>query len=233
MRKTLSLLAVLFVAAYLLAERTDWFTEAAKSPAVRNPLYSDTLNLREKGTIRWDVPKDNWVYKQGKAYLSLALNMHLLREHPYDRSQVELRAKVIATGSRPGGGKEDRLVKDEYFKTDEPFSKAGEGLGGVTGHGWMEYVLGAVDVRPDEELRIELDVQTPDPQLARGNPRLKLVGAGAGPGDGYQILFIAALRDLGLVICLACLVLLLFLAWGGKKKDAPAAASQGPTEEPR
>jgi hypothetical protein len=233
MRRILSLVAVLFVAAYLIAERTDWFTEAAKSPAVRNPLYSDTLNLREKGTIRWDVPKDVWSYKEGKANLSLALNIHLLREYPHDRSQVELRAKVIATGSRSGGAKEDRLVKDWYFKTDEPFSKAGEGLWEGWGHGWMEYGLGAVEVRPDEELRIELVVEIPDPHLAAGNPRLKLVGEHDHAGDGLQMLFFAALRDIGLGTSFACLVVLFFLAWGGKKQDAPGMASQGPAEEPR
>src|SRR5437763_744309 len=100
MRKLYCVTATAVIAGYLLASRVDWFTEAAKSPVARNPLFSDPLDLRKAQTITWHVPTEGWAYRQGKAQLSLVLNLHSLREIPRDRTQVELRAKVAAYGVR-------------------------------------------------------------------------------------------------------------------------------------
>jgi hypothetical protein len=140
--------------AYLIASRSDWFTEAAKSPVWRNPLFSDTADLRDLNTITWKVPKGSWLYQNGKALLSLVLNLHLRREIPRDRSQVQLRAKVSAVGLRPNGEHIDRLIRDSNFNTDEPFSKAGEGFWESYGLGKLEYGLGEVEIRPDEDLMV-------------------------------------------------------------------------------
>jgi hypothetical protein len=174
MRRILCLIALVIIAGYLLALRTDWFTEAARSPAGRNPLYSESLDLRKRQTITWAVPKDGWAYHNGKAMLSLALNVHMMTEMPKDREQVELRVKVSAFGVRPDGSREDRLVKDWYYCTDEPFSKNGRSLWSSWGYGRVEFGLGAVHVKDDEDTVIEVKVTTPDPVLAVGNPRLRL-----------------------------------------------------------
>src|SRR5262249_2650848 len=103
----------------------------------------------------------------------------------------------------------------------EPFSKKGNSLWQVYGYGWHEYGLGAVEVRPDEDLIIEITVTTPDPQLARGNPRLKLVGDHDFAGLGLQYFVIATLRDSGLVLSLILLVGLVCLAWARRDLQRP------------
>ena len=139
MRRRICLIALVAIGGYLFALRTDWFTEAARSPRGRNPLYSEAIDLRRPQTITWTVPKDGWVYRNGRAELSLALNVHMMREMLKDREQVELRVKVSAFGVRPDGSREDRLVKDWYYRTDEPFARNGNSLWSAWGYGRGEF----------------------------------------------------------------------------------------------
>jgi hypothetical protein len=219
MHRILCFIALLVIAAYLVALRSDWFTEAARSPVGRNPLYSEPLDLRKPQTFTWTVPKDRWSYRSGKAQLSLALNVFLMREMPQDRSQVELRIQVSAFGVRPDGSREDRLVRDSYYCTDEPFSNKGRSLWETWGYGRVGYGLGAVPVKQDEDTEIDIHVTTPDPLLALGNPRLKLVGEHDYAGLPWQWFFLLCLRDGGLAVSLILLASLFLLAWGvGRKR---------------
>src|SRR5690348_4153557 len=112
MRKLNCIAASLLIAGYLLADRRDWFTTLAASAVMRNPLYTDTIDLRAPGPIIWKVPTDTWAFKEGRAQLSLVLNLHSLREIPQDRSAVELRVKIAAYWVRGDGSHEDRLIRD-------------------------------------------------------------------------------------------------------------------------
>lgn len=229
MKRFFCIVAFLLVALYLWAGWTDWFTRAARSSPARNPLFSDPIDLRRCSTVTWKVPKD-WTFREGKAHLSLALNVAMLREIPRDRSQVELRVKVAAYGQEPNGNKADRLIKDWYFTTDEPFSKDGQSLWEQWGLGRAEFGLAGIEVRPDEEMVIELHVTVPDPQLALGNPRLKLVADQGPPAIPMNQLWLQLLHDGGFVLSLILLFGLLVLAWG--KNPLLAATGRCPSHEP-
>jgi hypothetical protein len=223
MRRFVCLVAFLTVAAYIWALRTDWFTEAARSPLGRNPLYSDRLDLSKPQTISWTVPKDGWIFRNGMAMLGLAINVHELREMPKDRRQVDLRMKVSAFGVRRDGSREDRLIKDWYFVTDEPFSKAGDGLWESWGYGQVEFGLAEVEIKDDEQTVIQIDLTTPDPVLNKGIPRLRLVGYHDYAGLPLQSLLVKSLRDGGFIVSLGFLTILFLLAWGfGKRRVAVA-----------
>jgi hypothetical protein len=225
MRTCFCIVAAIFITAYLLACRSDWFTDVARSGTGRSPVFTETLDLRKAQTIVWRIPPQERLYRRGKAQLSLVLNQKLLRQIPDDRSQVELRAKVTAFGVREDGSREDRWVQDRYYTTDEPFSQSGQGLWAFYGLGRIEYGLGAVGARPDEELVIEVTVTQPDPQLALGNPRLKLVEEHDPAAWNFPDLLLGSLSDVGLALSLLFLIGLLRLAWNGPTKITPATAA--------
>jgi hypothetical protein len=213
-RRLFGLLAVLVIAGYLVASRADWVTKAARYQGSRNPLFSDSLDLRQSGTVVWQVPPG----LTEDALLSLVLNIRSMPEIPRDRTRVALRAKVAAYAMLPDGRREDRLVRDSYFTTDEPFSQQGHSLGESYGLGKMEFTLAGVAVRPGEEVVIELTVQQPDPQLATGHPRLKLVGGSGSPS--LDLVLLAMTNDAWFAAALLLLAVLVYQSWrpGGKSQ---------------
>jgi hypothetical protein len=212
MRRLFCIISLLFINAYILATRFDGFTNLAVSPPERNPLFSTRLDLAKSGTFFWKVPKDKLAFLGTRAQLSLAINLHMLRELPRDRAQVELRGRLAAYGIRSDGSKPNRLIIDDYYNTDEPF-EAGVHLGETWGSGILEYALGAVQIHPGEDLSIEFSVTTPDPRLAPGNPRLKLVQEHDYAGLTLKYWFLGKLADICMVISLVLVLGLVMVGW--------------------
>jgi hypothetical protein len=217
MKRFFCIIATSLIFFYLLASKMDWFTELARSSVARNPVFSEPINLTERKTFFWEVPTKRIITRNGQAHLYLVLNTLLLTEIPYDRSQVELKAKVSAHGRRLGGKRQNRLIINERFNTDEPFKKDG-GFGESHGGGRIDYALAAIDVREGEVLTIELSITTPDPKLASGNPRLKLVGEHDFAGTPYEFLFQYVLVNWGFYLSLILLFGLFLVAWGRKNQ---------------
>ena len=117
----------------------DWFIELARSSRGRNPLFSEPVNLTQPNKFVWIVPIGK--LPPGEARVSLVVNLFLLREIPRDRSQVQIRATVSAFANRPDGKRENRWIKNDYYKTDKPFSQEGSGLWETNGYGRMEFGL--------------------------------------------------------------------------------------------
>jgi hypothetical protein len=230
-RKAYCILAPLAVAIYLCALQWDWLTRAELSVPGRRPVFSDQLDLRKPGEFVWDVPAEAQEFIAGEARLSLALNLGTLYEVPKGREGVFLRARVKAEGTAPGGAREDRLVRDWYFKTDEPFSSEGRSLWESFGLGRLEYGLAGVRVVPGESLRITLSILTPDGRLAAGSPRLKLVVRHDGAGKAKLSAILDLLRQSGHDFCIVCVALTLglaVLAWPRGAAQALAVTNERP-----
>jgi len=215
-RKVLCIIALGILSFHLIAEKLDLFSKMASSPPSRRPIYSDPIDLRNKGLTIWKVPRQLWSYKDGDAELSLVVNLNGMPEIPLGRAQLMLRLKLSAYGTRFGEARENRLVKNDYYQTDEPFSNAGSGLWEGGGRGKLEYGLAGIRVRPDEDLIIEVTVTTPDPSLALGNPRLKLVAHHDSAALPIKYLILDNLETISLILSLVLLGMLVFLAWGRK-----------------
>jgi hypothetical protein len=226
MRKALCLLAAIIVTAYLYALWSDWFTEADLSWVGKRPFFSERLDLSKPGPIVWSVPKEKWGFTQGKAQLALSLNLNTLREIPSSREQVELRVKIRAEGRQPGGAWQDRLIRDWYYTTDEPFP--GTGLGESYGLGRLEYVLAAVQVVADEALLITVDVQVPDGHLMTGNPRLKIIGDHDYAAFGPHMAILFALREGGFWLSVGLVFVLAVLALRPLQRSGPSSAGPQP-----
>ena len=226
MKKVLSIVAALFVFSYLLASKMDWFTELARSSVARNPIFSETINLKKRDTLVWEVKTNRIITGNGQAHLSLVLNELLLTEIPYDRTQIELKAKVSAYGNKPGGEPQNRLIINKDYVTDEPFKKD-SGFWTNYGVGRLEFGLAAIDVRASEVLRIELCITIPDPNLGSGNPRLKIVGYYDPAARPWEFLFQDIVVNWGFYISLILLIGLFLIAWGRKNPTGKAGAGEG------
>ncbi len=216
------LLIPLLITVYLYAHWADWFTEAELNAAVKRPLYSEMLDLRKVGPVLWDIAANRLEFARGKAHLSLSLNLNAMLEIPENRDAVALRVRISAQGRLPGGHWQDRLIRDWYYTTDEPFSRSGSGLWSRFGFGSAEYGLGGVEVVPEEEIQVTLDVQVPDGLLMTGRPRLKLVAAHGVLDLHYPPFIRRALREGGFWLSLALLIWLSVSAWSVQKRGGKA-----------
>lgn len=210
MRRAFCLVAPLLVISYLYAQWSDWFSRIELDTVWKRPIISDPINLEKKGPIEWLVPKEDWIVKEGEADLALSLNLYTIPVIPAEPYQFDLRIKVRAQGRVPGGEWQDRLVRDWYFKTDEPFSKEGTAYWSSYGQGRLEYGLGRVRIVAEEELRIIIDVLVQDDYFRWAMPRLKLVGKHDGAESGPTMIFRGMLRGGGYW---ASICLVIFLAW--------------------
>lgn len=216
MRRAFCLLAPLIVVGYLYAQWSDWFTRIELETVWKRPLISDPIDLELKGPIEWQVPKENWIVKEGEADLALSLNLYTIPVIPSKPFQFDLRIKVRAQGRVPGSEWQDRLIRDGYFKTDEPFSKEGAAFWSSYGRGRLVYGLGRVRVVANEELRIIIDVLVPDDYFRWATPRLKLVGKFDIAEPGPIMIFRGFLREGGFWLSLCLVILLARFAWLSK-----------------
>ncbi len=215
------LLIPLLIGTYIYALWSDWFTAAELNDGANRPFYTKELDLGEVGTIVWDIPLKRLEFAHGEAHLSLVLNIYTMLEIPLEREAVKLRVKVMIQGRHPEKQWEDRLIRDWYYNTDEPFSPAGEGLSVTWGFGRLEYGLAGAKVIPGEELRISMKVQVPDGLLMTGYPRLRL---GFGPTINYSPFLRSVLRNIGCFLSLAGLAWLSFQVLRSQKHIETEAA---------
>lgn len=211
-RRLLSVLAVVVVSIYLWIGRGEWIADLERQAQIGSkPLYSDVLDVSRIGRTVWKIPREEWLYREGEAKLSL-----LLSEDPAlpidaaDRSRLALRLKISVAGISERGDSFDRLVRNWYYTTDEPFDPRAR-LWSSVGGSEIEHGLAGVILYPFEATVVTIDVTTADARLAQGRPRLKLVG-----DYDYAVYehipFLRLIRDGGLVICLSLVVALAILA---------------------
>lgn len=216
MRRAFCLLAPLIVVGYLYAQWSDWFSQVELATVWKRPLFSEPIDPEKAGPFEWLVPKETWAFKDGEADLALSLNLYTLSRIPARRNQLDLRVKIQAQGRVPGGEWQNRSIRDQYFPTDEPFSKEGSSIWERQGRGRLEYGLAKVRVVPGEELRIIMDVLVPDEDLRWGRPRMMLLGKEEGVHVGVTMLFRALLRNGGFWLSVCLVVVLALMAWQPK-----------------
>jgi hypothetical protein len=221
-RKLFSMIALVIVAGYLLGGRGQWFADVERDARVGGEaVFSEQLDLSTSGTRVWNVPRDDWSFEEGEAQLSLVIDrVPGLSAEILNRNTLPLRMRVSAYGITESGEQFDRLIRNWYFKTDEPL--------GPDVRLWSFYSLDEVEhglagllIYPYENTVVSIEIKNPDPMLEVGRPRLKLVGKY--DYAVYEHLPILRLvRDGGLAISVMMLLGLVVLAWrpvGGTRRE--------------
>ena len=217
-KKILIIISALFVILYLFASRPHWFSELEQQIEIgKDSITSEALDISRANTFQWIIPRNEWRYKEGKASLCIVLDRKEdIPTTSYDKEATSLRIKVTAHGILDNNEKPNRLIKDWYYLSDEPFSP-GLKMGVSYGQKTIEYLLAGIDIYPYEKTVIEVEILTPDKQLAKANPRLQLVGEYDYAISGHIGVF-RLIRDGGLLISI---IALLFLTINSLKTKKP------------
>lgn len=176
MRRIITLIALLYVTAFLfLATYLTLSPFEAEIGRSRQILTLDHIDLSKAGTISWDVSADNWQYDHGEARLSLVIKqIGSIPLHFRDGSKLRLR--ISASGTLSDGVANNRLIRDWYYTTDEPFTNSPK-LWESGNTSTMEYGLAGIDVHPFERLTINVQILSPYPELQHAEPHLRLAPA--------------------------------------------------------
>jgi len=212
-RKLFCVAGVLFIAAYLWVIGAGGFAEIERQAQIgRDALYSEPLDLSRAGATTWRVPRDRWSYGEGEAMLSLFMKAAPgASAFPPGREETALRLKVSAQGTSGSGSASDRLVRDWYYTSNEPYDPKVR-MWSSFGGGEAEHGLALVTVQPEEQIAITIDVTTPDTALSSFQPRLKLVGKH--DFAVYEALpLIKWIRYGGLAICAVFVAGFAWIAW--------------------
>ena len=209
--------AAIFVIGVLLVARGRVLAPLERQAVLGEAVLRTPVNLESARVVTWEVPKDQWQYEDGQAKLSL-----LVRRGEGTtcavRGKSPLKVVVAATGTLESGEQYDRLVRNWYYTTSEPFNPKAR-LWEAFGPEDAEYGLGAVAIYPFEKLRISLNVEAPDPGLGPCAPRLQLV-----PSVDYAITehltLLRFVRDTALGLCILSVAGLAWHALAGKKRAA-------------
>lgn len=177
MRKIYLLVSYLLLTVYIIFSRSQWFQKYETMADTGNAaVFSGKIDLTHSGSIRWEVPRTEWSFQDGESMLSLVLDAPISGEStPSVHSKLPLRLAVSAEGIGKSGEPLDRLVRNWYFTTNEPFDDKAKLWSSFNQNG-IEYGLGGVNIYPFERTVITLNIQTPDSDLMNRNPRLKIVG---------------------------------------------------------
>ena len=206
-RSIVAIAAFGWTAAFLLIGRGQWLSSLEHEAQVGRADLSTPIDLAKPGHFEWRVDREHWSYREGEAMLSLVLDRS---DGPQERNTLPLRIKVAAWGRDNTGLRNDRLVHNWYYTTDEPFGKDAR-LWSTFGERTVEHGLAGVMIYPFEETIISLNIEKGDTTLTSAHPRLKLVG-----NHDYAVFdhlrTLELLRDAGLLISLAALGLLLYLS---------------------
>ncbi len=169
----LIVLAVIVVVAYWLRE--FYHLEAI----VKHPTIIENIRIDREGDFTWKVPNGTWNSRKGEGRISLMLKKmpefrQMRGEELMDRVKRPLKLKIEVYSLGKDGTRRDRLIRDSYFNTDEPFSEAGARLWTSSSSASFEYGLAGIWTYPRENVFIHLQVTKADTMLARGDPRLKI-----------------------------------------------------------
>ncbi|MBN1787291.1 MAG: hypothetical protein JW806_02745 [Sedimentisphaerales bacterium] len=220
MKKIIIIISALFVAFYLFASRPHWFSELEQQIDIgKDFITSETVDVSRPNTFRWVIPKEEWNYKEGRACLNIIFDRKDdIPVDNYDKEVTPLRVRVAAYGILDNNEEANRLIKNWYYLSNEPFSP-GLRIGVSWGTKVVEYMLAGIDVYIHEKMVIELEVLTPDEKLAKANPRLQLVGEHDYAVFGHIGVF-RIMRDGGLFISIIALLYLVVNAIKDSYKNA-------------
>jgi len=224
-RRILCVIAAVFIAMYLFIGRGQWFSELERQAKIgTQKIYSSNVDLSKSDEFVWEIPRDSWAYEEGEAEFSLVLDRAPnIPTDAYSKDNMLLRVRVDAYAKLENGEQVDRLIKNWYFLTNEPFSPNAH-LWESWGNKNIEYGLGGIYVYPFEKVYIKVSVLVPDTKLAKANPRIQLVGK-----HDYAIFehitFLRLLRDSGLFLCLTFLLVLAAFAWKNPTKSSASLNS--------
>lgn len=162
---------------YVVFSWTQWFQRYETIAATANAaIFSDNIDLSRTGVIKWEIPRTAWSFKEGEAMLSLVLDTSKnVVPMPDSHSPFPVQMIVSAEGIGENGEPLDRLVRNWYFTTNEPFGSNAK-LWSSFSSSSIEYGLGGVNIYPFEKTVVTLNVKTSNIDLMKLNPRLKIVG---------------------------------------------------------
>jgi hypothetical protein len=174
-----------------------------------HPTIIENIRIDKEGDYTWKVPNGTWNSRKGEGRISLLFKMipEFRGKELMDRSKRSLELRIEVYALRKDGTRIDRLIRNRYFTTDEPFSEAGSRIWGSFGGEEFEYGLAGIWAYPKEDVFIHLRVIHPDTELAVGNPRLKISGNYDYATAPFIILFIMV--DFGLLALLLVILLIL------------------------
>lgn len=170
-----------------------------------SPYYCNVLDVGKTGTFTWKISKNDWSYREGEAMISLIFQRSLVTYKT--KKEMSLKVKINAYTKVENDLKVNRLIKNWYYTTDEPFSS--EARLWESGGPEAEYGLGALNIYPFEDLFIEITILNPDTELAKAMPRLKIVGTVDLAGVTWQI----SIVDGGLILCILLLIFMNVFIW--------------------
>jgi hypothetical protein len=219
MRKIISVVALLWLIGYVLVARNLALAPFEQQSRIgHDSLFFDDIDLSKQGTIIWNIPRDKWTYKEGDAILSLVVNNS--RNLPSQmRDGSTLRVKIAAEGILDNGEKNNRLIRNWYYTTDQPFTDNPK-LCESGNSDSREYGLAGISVYPFERLKISVQVLNGYAELQQLKPRLKLVGDTDYAIDEH-LPFLRTIRDAEFVVSLIAALVLFVNSWrrDGKEKN--------------
>ena len=213
MRKAISVLAVTYLIGYAFIARNLWLAPLEEQSRIgRDSLFLDNIDLSQQGSIKWSVPFDKWNYENGDAELSLVIDYS--PDLPSQmRDGSKLRVKIAAEGILDTGEKNNRLIRDWYYTTDQPFTDNPK-LWESGNRDSIEYGLAGISIRPFERLEIDVQVLSPYPVIQNLKPRLKLVGHTDYAIDEH-LPFLRFLRDTAFGLSLIAALIMFVNSWRG------------------
>ena len=210
---------VLIVVAMTIAVGTTWLSRGYWLAAMERDarigqefILSDPIDVSHKGSFTWAIPRTTWPYSEGSASLELLCRRPAggSRAIPH-RGDLQLRIAVQAYGEPDSGGRYDRLIRNWYYKSDDPLAPDAR-LCESFGRDEVKFCLGGVSIYPLEKTTITVEVTSPDPSLLAWEPRLRLVG-----DHDYAVYehlpFLRVVRDTGLALSSTMVLVLAALAW--------------------
>lgn len=232
--KALRLLVIAGFAAIvlvLLESRGQWFSDLERQARVgREAIFSDVIDVGSPGTFTWEVPRKNWPYEEGEAELGLVVRWaNCADPAAASKHEPNLHVRVAAVGRPDSGGEYDRVVRNWYFRKEDPFAPDA-GVWRSFSADDAEYGLAGIAIYPFEKTEITVTVTHPDPVLATCKPRLKLVGKHDYAVYGHLPL-LRLLRDSAIGVAIAAALGLAALAWRGASGVADKNETGGPSSE--
>jgi hypothetical protein len=190
---------------------------------VQHPVIIENIKIDKQGDYTWKVPNGTWNSRKGEGRISLVLNRvsQFKGEELLDRAKRPLKLKIEVYALQKDGTRIDRLIRNWYFTSDEPFSEAGSKLWSSGGNDQFEYGLAGIWAYPREEVFIRLQIMKPDTILAHGNPHLKISSDYDYAAVPWVALFV--LICYGILIILICFLLIIsYVIWRKYRKAKTA-----------
>ena len=214
-RKIIAVIAATYLICYAYRARSLWLADLEKQSKIgQDVLQLKNIDLSKEGTIVWDVPIEKWGGANADCDLSLEYeNLH--DDFRLERDGKSLDIKVVAKGILDNGQICDRLIRNWYCATDQPF-KGDPHIWQSVGHDSCEYGLSSIRVFPFEKLKIEIQVILPNKDIQKHKPCLNFVRH-HDSAIYHHLKLLRGLRDSAFVIALLATLTLVLLSIYPKK----------------